>query len=112
MIYRVTKQFSSGSEQPSNQFKDMEAAKLHAYEGASANAALKIKVIYRVYEFDDVMMTVDSSTIAHELAASGADSSTGGKSSGSSFTPSPFATTLQPKGTMPKWNGEDKQKDK
>jgi hypothetical protein len=111
MIFRVTKQFSSGSEQPSNQFKEVEAAKLHAYEGASANAALKIKVIYRVYEFDDVIMTVDSTIVANELAASGAASS-GGKSSGSSFTPSPFATTLQPKGTMPKWNVEDDKKAK
>lgn len=112
MIYRVTKQFSTGSEQPCQQFKTLQEAKVYALDSASKNAALKIKVVYRVYEFDDIMETYDSAKVGDEAQSSSA-ATTGGKSSGSSFQPTPFATAPRPSGLPHNWvkdsdNKEDK----
>lgn len=113
MIYRVTKQFSGGSEQPCQQFKTLDEARVYAADCASKNAALKIKVIYRVYEFDDVLVTLDSSKISTEAEGSSDAGAVGGKQSGANFRPTPLQTTMRPAGMPQNWStppDEDKSK--
>lgn len=103
MIYKVTKQFATGAEQPCRTFKELEEAKVYANDNASANAALKIKVIYRVFEFDDIQYEIDSSKIELPQIASENNTTQGGKQTGSTFKPTPFEMAPRPKGTPQKW---------
>lgn len=116
MIYKVTKQFSGGREQPCQQFKTLKEAKDHATTAAAENALMKINVIYRVYEFDDLIDTVDSSKVVPTETTSGSsdDEAGGGKQSGATFQPTPFAKAPQPKGSPPKWliDPDEDEKDK
>jgi hypothetical protein len=117
MIYKVTKQYSGGKEQPCKQFKHLNEAKIHAEHAIEESAAMKIKVIYRIYEFDDLLETLDSSTIQPASSSSSeSGNSSGGKQSGATFKPTPFEMAPRPGGTPPKWlidpEEDDKNKDK
>lgn len=116
LIYKVTKQFSGGKEQPCKQFKTLNEAKAHATDSAAQNADMKIKVVYRVYEFDELLETIDSSTIQTPASnAASTASAAGGIQSGATFKPTPFEMSPRPKGTPPKWIIDpetDKNKDK
>ncbi len=117
MIYKVTKQFVAGGnkEQPCGQFKTMPQAQAFVAEHAESDAAMKIQAIYRIYEFDDLLETVDSRTIQSSTASSDNASDSQGMQSGASFRPSPLEMAPRPKGTPAKvWvePKDDKGKDK
>jgi hypothetical protein len=117
MIYRVTKQYSGSTEQDCQRFKSFVEAKTFVNESAATDAEMKIKVVYRIYEFDDIMLSVDSASIvpAAPSSSNASESTAGGISSGASFKPTPFEMSPRPKGTPPKWiidPEEDKDKDK
>lgn len=112
MIYKVTKQFGGGKEQPTQQFKSLEDAKTFATEGAEADAAMKIQAVYRVYEFDDLLETIDSSKITASSKSGDTSSSARGQSSGARFSPTPLEMSPRPKGTAPKVWSDDSKDDK
>jgi len=118
MIFKVTKQYADGKEQLCKQFKTMKEAKAHAYESASENALMKIKIVYRIYEFDDLLETVDSNNLqpSQTVSAPAEDGApSGGMQSGATFKPTPFEMAPRPGGTPPKWiidPEDDKNKDK
>lgn len=110
MIYSVTKKYETGSEQPCKKFNTLEEARAFTHEAAETDARMKIKVTYRIYEFDEVIDTIESDKVC--LSSSESASSSQGRGAGSS--PTPFATAPQPKGSMPKWatNKEDEDENK
>lgn len=110
MIYSVTKKYETGSEQPCKKFNTLEEARAFTQESAETDARMKIKVTYRIYEFDEVLDTIDSD----KVKLSSSESSGSGQGQGAGSRPNPFATAPQPKGSMPKWatNKEDKDKKK
>lgn len=109
MIYKVTKQFSAGGgkEQPLQQFKSLAEAKSFATENAESDAAMKIQAVYRVYEFDDLLATIDSNTIQPKSKSTDASGSQG-MGSGARFSPTPLEMSPRPKGTAPRVWSEDK----
>ncbi len=112
-IYKVTKQFGDGKEQFCKDFKTVAEAKAHATDSATENATMKIKAVYRVYEFDELVDTIDSSKIESKPAQDDSLSgSAGGKQSGSTFKPTPFAMAPRPSGTPPKWVIDPDEDDK
>lgn len=116
MIYKVTKQFSAGGgkEQPLRQFKSLAEAKSFASESAEGDAVMKIQAVYRVYEFDDLLATIDSNNIQPTSKSSDAGGSQG-MGSGARFSPTPLEMSPRPKGTAPRvWSEDkdDKNKDK
>ena|SRR3990167_4165648 len=116
MTYKVTKQFmaSAGREQPCGQFKTEKEAKEFAVESAESDAAMKIQTVYRIYDFDDLMATINSNSIQSEMKSTDASGDSQGQKSGASFRPSPLQTAPRPSG-MPANNWvkpEDGDKDK
>lgn len=104
-IYKVTKQFGGGREQPCHQFKTLPEAQKHATDSVENNVAMKIKAVFRIYEFDDLIQTVDTESYVSALGAANtaSESSQGGMQSGATFKPTPFEMSPRPKGTPPKW---------
>jgi hypothetical protein len=101
MIYKITKQYGKGKEISDRQFSTLKEAKDYMQQNAESDAAMKTQVIYRVYEFDEVVYEVDSSKIDISSQFSSGDSS-GGKSSSATFRPTPLATAPRPAGMPPK----------
>lgn len=113
MIYNVTKKYESGSEQPCERFEKLDQAKSYALECAEKDASVRVKVIYSIYEFDEVVETVDSTkiTIRHDSKESD-ESSSSSKGQGAAFRPTPLETSPRPKGTAPRWIHDDDKNDK
>lgn len=106
MIYSVTKKYEAGSEQPCKKFNTLEEARAYMQESAETDARMKIRVTYRIYEFDEVIDTVDSMMV--KLTSSSSESSSGSRGHGAGFKPTPLETSPRPKGTAPHWfNDED-----
>ena len=105
MIYSVTKKYETGSEQPCRKFNTLEEARAFALESAETDARMKINTTYRLYEFDDVVATIESSKVDLTPASGESSSSSSGKGAG--FRPTPLATSPRPKGTPPKWSSDD-----
>lgn len=111
MRYKVVKQYGRGPESIFAQFEDVSDARTFVETKLEADAAMKIKVIYRIKEFTEVLEEFDpdkSGTIS-----SGSHSTQGqGTSAGS--RPSPFSTAPRPAGMPSKWatSQNDDEKDK
>lgn len=115
MIYKVTKQFVSGAtrEQPCGQFKTQEEAKQYANEHARNDANMKIQAVYRVYEFDDVLESIDNRNMKSAEESQDAMSGSQGMQTGARFSPTPLEMAPRPKGTAPRtWSNPDDEKDK
>lgn len=113
MHYKTTKQFGTGREAPDRTFGNLNEAKSYAQESAESDASMKLKTVYRVYEFDEVVYEANSATIdLASKANSDAAGSASGKGSGSSFSPTPFATTAKPKGAIQHWKSGDNEDEK
>lgn len=109
MSYRVTKQYARGSEINCETFKALSEARFYVEKHVVADAAMKVKVIYRIYEFQDLHSEYDSS----ESDFSGEQSQgSQGKSSGASFHPTPLASAPRPPGMPQNWREEDEEKKK
>lgn len=112
MNFKVTRQYGTGSEQDYKTFNELKIATQFAEEQAHSDAAMKIKVIYRVYDFDDIKFEINSSNLPD--AKSQAESAQGsqGKQTGSSFSPTPFNTSPRPSGTPHGWVKDEEEKKK
>ncbi|EKD70392.1 MAG: hypothetical protein ACD_46C00544G0004 [uncultured bacterium] len=110
-MYKVTKQYGRGSEIFAQSFSKLADATSFMQLAVEADAAMKVNVIYRLYEFDEVIKEIDSSKM--ELAARENSQSGQGKTSGATFKPTPFEMSPRPRSTPPKWlhDEEDKNKD-
>lgn len=108
-MIKMTKQFvAGGREQPvSKSFKSMDEAKAFALDNIQSDAAMRIQTIYRIYDFDDLMATIDASTITQSADASGRSQ---GQKSGATFKPSPLQMAPRPPG-LPANNWVEPKKD-
>jgi hypothetical protein len=113
MTYKVTKQFGGGRELPSEQFDLLPKAQSHARSSAAESKRMNVKAIYRIYDFDDLIETIDSDKVQMAQEVDHAADSGGGKQSGSTFKPTPFNTAPRPTGSPQKWLIDpDENKDK
>lgn len=107
MAYRVTAQYGSGRELLCQQFQKMDDAKHFIMDSLRDNAAMKINVVYRLYEWDDLLHTFSSA----DPSMQDDTSSLGGQGKGASFRPSPLNTSPRPAG-MPHSSFKDDDKEK
>jgi hypothetical protein len=112
-MYKITKKYGAhGHESPvsSPVFKKLDDAIKHVHSLIESDAAMKIHVIYRIYDFDELLKEIDSTKLASPTAPTDQDQS-GGRGAGSRITP--FSTTARPKGAVLPWqNDDDKDDDK
>lgn len=102
MTYKVTKQYGRGNEMPDGDFKDLNEAKLHIKNKLVEDAAMRMKVIYRITEFGDVIEEFDPDKLPPPVTTtSGGDTSQQGQSTKSTFSPTPFQTSPRPPGMPP-----------
>lgn len=110
MRFKVTKQYLRGSETQFAQFAEMNEAKFFVETKLEADAALNVKVIYRIFEFTELVAEFDP---AHPNAgASQSSTDAQGKSSEASFRPTPLSTTARPAGMPQNWRVDNKDDDK
>lgn len=114
MQYKVTQQYQRGSEQLAKTFVREADAWAYIKDQAVIQSSMKIQVIYRLYDFDDIIGELDSSTYQPEAEGSGGESSAGGagKESQAVFRPSPLATAPRPSGMPQNWRPAEDEKDK
>lgn len=117
-MIKLTKQFVAGGskEQPvSKSFKNMDEAKAFALESLQSDAAMRIQTVYRIYDFDDLMVTIDASALSQSSGSSESSGSSQGQGTGARFSPSPLQNAPRPPG-MPANNWvvpkDDEDKDK
>jgi len=114
-MYKVTAQYSGSRELPAEQFKDINVAKQYIETKIQENHALKIPVIYRLYEWDDLLQEFDMSKMNLSDASSSDANENRGQGQGSTFSPTPLPTSPRPAG-MPhssfKRSDQDKDKEK
>lgn len=105
MIYKVTKQYGKGPETIDKGFTTQQEAEEHAKAAAETDASMKIQVVYRVYEFDDVLKEINTDYLiaAIKEGEHTAGGSGSGKGQSISFKPTPFNTTPRPKGGPQGW---------
>ena len=114
MSYKVTKQFGGGREMPCQQFDLLPKAQSHARAGAAESKRMNVKAVYRIYDFDELLETIDSDKVQMPQDSQDAGSSAG-QQSGARFSPTPLNMAPRPAGTPPKWlinPEEDKDKKK
>lgn len=113
-MYKVTKQYGRGGhESLVGNYKSVAEAKAYVDSHIVEDVALKVHTYYRIYEFDEVIQTFDSSKI--DIAKPASDSQEGGgkgKGTGATFSPTPFSSSPRPAGMPQNWKeSEDKSKD-
>jgi hypothetical protein len=110
MSYKVTMQYANSREMPSSDlktFKNMGEAEAAIKEKLIADAALKVRITYRIYEWDDLIKEFDPSKI--DLTAEDTESSQG-QGSGATFRPTPFNPAPKPGGIPQNWLKDDDDK--
>ena len=113
MRYQVKKQYQRGSETACGQFTKIEAAREFMLKAAKADAELKVSLIYRLYDFDELLEEIDTSKLTTEAASPTESAGSAGKGQSASFRPTPLNMTPRPKGTPPNWlKDEEDKKDK
>lgn len=112
-MIKITLQYAAGGrEQPVNRpFKSITEAREFVLESLQNNAG--VQSIYRIYDFDDLLETHDSSSVKN-LPNSSDDSGAGqGQKSGAVFRPSPLQMAPKPKGIPSNhWAEPDEDEDK
>ena len=109
MRYKVSKQYTRGTESYCAQFSDINDAKFFIQARLADDAALNVKVIYRIYEFTELMQEFDPNK-SGESASGGTGSQ--GKSSEASFRPTPLSSSPRPAGMPQNWRVEKDDEDK
>jgi hypothetical protein len=107
MKYSVKKQYARGSDLAFAEFNELPDAELFIENKLKIDTRLNVKVIYKIYELNEVIATFDPDKVAQSQ-----DQGTQGKSSTASFRPTPFNTAPRPTGTPPKWLKDDEEEDK
>lgn len=111
MQYKVTQQYQRGLEQLGKTFVKEADARAYMQEQAAYNASMKIQVVFRLYDFDDLIAEMDAANYQPEKPASGESSGSAGKGSGANFRPSPLQTTLRPSGMPNNWKDDEDKKE-
>lgn len=114
MQYKVTHQFQRGLEQFDKNFTKEVDARAYIEEKLAQNAAMKIQVVYRLYDFDDVIESWDSATYQPAEKTPPSESAAGGagKNSEMAFRPTPLQTSPRPKGMPQNWRPKDEDEKK
>jgi hypothetical protein len=113
MAYKVTRQYSRGPEATLQTFKTLEEAKAFAQEKLSADAAMNVKSLYRIYDvIDELLEELDSTNFNLTSASESPSDTSGGAGKGANFRPSPLSTTARPRGAPQHWSKDDDKKDK
>ena len=109
MQYKIYKQFPRDDERLCAQFNDLADAKFFLEKKVEADAALKIKVIYRLYKGHDVIQEISSEESTGSTG--GGSGGQGRAASSTSGAPTPFATAPKPAGVPNRWGSIDKDED-
>lgn len=115
MSFRITKQYARGPEIAfGERFKQLAEAQAFVNQRLMEEALMNVKVIYRIYDFDDFHSKYDSTEV--DTSSIRSQASEGGKGNAASFKPTPLNTAPRPPGTPQKWlvdkDDEDKEKRK
>lgn len=113
MLFKVTKQYGRGTEIIANSFSDLVKARDFMHAEAKKDAHMKIQATYRLYEFDEVMETVDTAKLdstPHHKQAEQADAAGAGRQSG--FRPTPLGVSPKPKGSVHHQKDDKEDEDK
>lgn len=113
MPYRITKQYTRGSEQRLSQtFQNEGDAKTFITTKIANDISLNVKVIYRLYDGDDLVGKFDSSET--QIAADQSNQGEGaqGKGRTSSFNPTPFNTSPRPANAPRGWVKDEDEEEK
>lgn len=95
-------------ELPAEQFDDIKLAKAFIEKKIADNNLLKVKVIYRLYEWDDLLQEFDPSKMQ---PIESDDTSSSGQGKGASFRPTPLNTAPRPAGLPHNWLKDDENND-
>lgn len=105
MQYKVMMCHGRKSESLCAQFKEISDARLFIEHKVAAEAALKTNVIYRLYDFDELISEHDPASVQHEgKGQASSQSGSQGHGSGATFRPTPFNMSPRPGGVPHKWN--------
>lgn len=107
MKYSVKRQYGRGADTAFAEFNEISDAEFFITHKLQADANMNIKVIYKIYEFNEVISTFDADNVTPSAGTK--DQGTQGKSSTSSFRPTPFNTAPRPSGTPQKWIKDDEE---
>lgn len=115
MHFKVTAQYVGARELPAEQFNDLNQAKAFIEAKIRDNNLHKVKVIYRLYEWDDLLQEFDPSKMDTSDSPDSSSGASSGGGKGASFRPTPLNTAPRPPGSPPNWlkedeNDKDKQK--
>ncbi len=100
MLYKVTKQYARGSDAPVAEFNELNDAKLFIEAKLQADARLKVKITYRLFEGIELLQEFTESS---QPASSGGAGQGQGAQQSSSFQPTPFKTAPRPGGMPQSW---------
>lgn len=110
MRYKVNKLYSRGSDIPIAEFSEITDAKLFINQKLYADANLKLNITYRLLEFTELLEEFNQ-----DKGESGSFSGSGGgpsqaRSSGQTFSPTPFNNAPRPPGMPHNWIKDDDKK--
>ncbi len=109
MIYRVTQKNARGNELLVGNYPSITAAENVIQKKLDDDAMYKLNNSYCLYEgMDDL---IKEYTQADRQINPAEETSSSGQGKSQSFRPSPFSTTPQPKGVMPKWMQDDESEE-
>ena len=103
MHYKVFTHYGRGSDLLCAQFKDLADAKLFIEQKLAYNANQQLKVIYRLYDMDELIKEYDPVKEPAQSGQTETQQGSQGKGSGAAFRPTPFNMTPRPAGTPQKW---------
>jgi hypothetical protein len=106
MRFKITRTYARGGETTCAQFLDLFDAQFFVEKKLAADANLNVKVIYRLFDGDNVTEFNPNTT---DYSSTDADSS--GKGNAATFRPTPLDMTPRPPGTPPIWF-KDEEDDK
>lgn len=113
MLYKITKSYGRGAEQElPKKFATIHEAKNFIAETIQTDQAMKVAVIYRIYEGADFIEEFDSTKVQASSPIQDEHSHGGGKSSSATFKPTPFNTAPRPTGMPKNWYKDDDKEDK
>jgi hypothetical protein len=100
MLYRVTRQYTRGTDTPAAQFVDSNDARLFIQTKLAEDARLKVNVTYRIYEGSEMIEEFPPGSQEGSAGSAG-----GGQQRGStqSFQPTPFNAAPRPSGIPQNW---------
>lgn len=112
-MFKISEQYGRGTERfLSQSFRDANTAKSFIQEKLQEQSLMGVAVIYRLYDFDELVQEFDSTKIENTTSSS-QEATSSGKGTGANFSPSPLSTKPRP-GGMPhsSWRDDEDKKGK